>query len=308
MAVQKMNQQISELKALFDKNQQKHENQSVNELREKKFNTELNAHAKERKGKKYIPDPFIKSFDDKMIEKGYTIASSERAGGMGNSFDFIFTLANGVKKNAELKVLSGTKLPQLSDVYVGSHQIINGEFDKFLNKWLPKLVTIKEKFNISAAIPTVDELKKNICKTGKSSCAFLEELKAKIKSNSKLRSELNDISKTFINEFLNEEKDNVSKDSIKKVYQEKLNCKDIIIIYNKKSGNFIIKDNNKIEIDVVSCDLKLSKDGKFNIGFEVKFKITKNNKTEEKKTIVRLRWKNRNGVYGPAWKLDPIEK
>jgi hypothetical protein len=308
MAVQKANQQISELKALFDKNQQKHENQAVNELREKQFNTELNAHAKGRNDKKYIPDPFIKSFDDKMIEKGHIITSSKRAGGMGNSFDFILTLVNGVKKNAELKVLSGTKLPQLSDVYIGSHQIINGENYKFVNKWLEKLVTIKEKFNISTAVPTLDELKKNICKPGKSSCAFLEELKAKIKSDSKLREELNNISKAFINEFLNQEKDNVSKDAIKKVYQEKLNCKDIIIIYNKKSGNFIIKDNNKIEIEVLSCDLKLSKDGKFNIGFEVKFKITKNNKTEEKKTIVRLRWKNRNGLYGPAWKLDPIEK
>jgi hypothetical protein len=59
-----MNQQISELKALFDKNQQKHENQSVNELREKQFNSELNIYAKGRNDKKYIPDPFIKLFDD----------------------------------------------------------------------------------------------------------------------------------------------------------------------------------------------------------------------------------------------------
>ena len=72
----------------------------MNELWEQKLNKALNSHAKERNKEGYIPDPFVKALDDKMIEKGHTITSSERAGGMGNSFDFIFTMANGLKKNA----------------------------------------------------------------------------------------------------------------------------------------------------------------------------------------------------------------
>ena len=134
------------------------------------------------------------------------------------------------------------------------------------------------------------------------------ELKDIIKSNQKFREKLNTYSKEFISQILKDEEKNISRDAIKKVYQDKLNCKDIIIIYNKKTDNFTIKDNNKLDIDIADIQLKSSKDKKHMIGFEVKFNITKNGKSEVKSTVIRLRWKNRNGVYGPAWKLDPIEK
>lgn len=288
--------------------QKKCDNQIVNEYREKLLCDGLNEYVKNIKNKEYKADPLIDTLYKKLEAKNYIISSCKRKGGMGASYDFELKLSDGTTINAELKVLNSNRLPQLSDVYIGSHKLIPGEFDKFTNRWINKLESIKKDFSLKENIPSIDDLKKNICKPGTSPCKFLEELKAKIKADPKSREKLNLISKEFIDKFLIDYETNLNKNAIKKVYEEKLNCKDIIIIYNKKTKNFTLKDDNKLEIELKSIELKSSKDGKHNIGFQVKFDVTKKDKTEEKSTIIRLRWKNRNGVYGPAWKLDPIEK
>ncbi len=98
--------------------------------------------------------------------------------------------------------------------------MIDGEFDKFINRWINKLESIKKDFSLKENIPSIDDLKKNICKPGTSPCKFLEELKAKIKADQKSREKLNLISKEFIDKFLIDYENNVNKNAIKKIVNQ----------------------------------------------------------------------------------------
>ena len=99
----------------------------------------------------------------------------------------------------------------------------------------------------------------------------------------------------------------VSKDNIIEQYKQKLNCKDLMIIYNRKTQNLSVKRNTKdFKIDIKSLSLQKCRHNKYNIGLNVVFSIMKNNIETLENVVLRLRWKNNNGILNPACKLDNI--
>ncbi len=291
---------------LFNIQQIKAENDCVNRQREKLFIETIN--------NKNMECPIINTIIT-TLNNTYSLEfiNCIGKGGMTDSYDFIFTCKtnNEIKKlNVELKVLNSFKLPQLADIYLKNNNIIQNQYKMFCCNWLYKyLPHIKYKFNIMAELPTLDEIKTNICKPGKSNCDFLQELKDNIKTNKENNKYLKDLSKRFIDKFIKKNMNKINNDVIVELYKKKLNCKDFIIIYNKKTKNTKITNNNKIiNIELINITKKFCLNNKYIVGLNLLFNITlSNNIIEEKQANIRLVWKNNNGVYGPAWKLSPLE-
>ncbi len=323
------------LSLMFNYDQKKSENGAINKIRENLFVLHMNQSTSHS-----IIDP-IKAA---LASKGLKFITCISKGGMTNSYDFVFNCEDNVVCNVELKVLTSFKLPQLTDVYIScSNEIIVNQFELFTTEWIKILEKVRTDFNISTAMPNLTEVQDNICKPGKSNCMFLQDLKKKLDIKgpvinqadlnkadiimakiSPLSSEeqkfmenfsknftarLNLESRKFGSKFLDANFNKVSKANILSLYESKLNCKDLLVIYNKKTQTTKCKFNDKkFKLDISEIKLKKCKNNKYNIGILVTFKITKGTDITTEDVVIRLRWKNRNGLYGPAWKLDPITK
>jgi hypothetical protein len=325
-----MAEQAEMIKPTFDTltealnyHQKREDNQWINEIREQKLCNEINKHCTHRKKnpkQKCTCDDKLKQLLDKYETEDIIIVKCTRKGGMGASYDFVFEMSDGSTRNVELKVFDkSNKIPQLTDVYIKTRdELIENQFNSFIDTWEPVLKELKIEFKIDVALPSTEELMKNICKPGKSSCGFLEELKKNIKSNPNNNKKLNEASKKHIDKFLEENFKKISQANIINLYKQKLNCKDLIIIYNKKTGNFTLKYPKPFELSIDDVKLQKCRNNEYNIGLKVDFKVDFKDeiKDETKKksdvknihsAIIRLRWKNRNGVYGPSFKLDPLK-
>jgi len=228
-------------------------------------------------------------------------------GGRTDSFDMIFKCNDNILYNAELKVLSSYKLPQLSDISLKKkdYNIITNQYKLFVDSWALILSNIKKEFNMINNIPTVDELYDNLSKI--TICnPFIKELKQIISDKDKNKI-LNDHSIKHIDNFLTNNINMVNKNNIIEQYKQKLNCKDLMIIYNRKTQNLNVKKNTKdFTLDIKSISLQKCRYNKYNIGLNVVFIIINNNIETLENVIIRLRWKNNNGILNPAWKLDNI--
>lgn len=281
------------------------ENGYVNIQRENIISSGLNDYIKNKDDKNYKCDPKIKEIYDLFKQDGFEIEKCEKKGGMSESYDFLLTMKSGDKKTCEFKGMK--KMVQLSDQFLKNTNIIENCFELFTNIWIEKLKESKKNFNMKTEIPTIEELRENICKTGKSSCEFLEELKKNClnKKNADIQNEL---SKETISQFIKDNETKVDKKLINKIYTEKYKCKDFNLHYDQKLDIFMLKTNKKImDLEIKDISLKYNKNKKYVIGFDIKFDITENNIKQQKSSIIRFIWKNRNGVYCPAWKLCPIK-
>ena len=294
------------LKELFDHQQDKSKNDIINREREKLFIENIN--------KKDMSCPIINTVitvlkNDYMYDFNNCIGK----GGMTDSYDFIFNCTHNninVNLNIELKVLNSYKLPQLADIYIKNNNIIQNQYKSFCHNWLTKyLPHIKKKFDIQSDLPTYNDIQINICKPGKSPCEFLQELKENIKTNKENNLYLKELSKRFIDRFIKKNYNKINREVIVDLYKSKLNCKDFIIIYNKKQEQIKIINNKSkiINIELTNITKKYCMNNKYIVGLNLLFRVTKTNIIEEKTAHLRLVWKNNNGVYGPAWKLSPLE-
>jgi hypothetical protein len=283
----------------FNYQSSKCENDCITKIREQKLCEDIQKFIKDRTIKiDSITKNIINKIEDEYKNK---FVSFNQKGGRTSSYDFEIKFDNGQLINTELKVFKNTnKLPQLSDIYLSSNsEIIKNQFKIFCIRWLCVLEQIKIKFNIIEPLPSIDELSECLCKTT-STNLFLQKIKSMYKSNIKNKNEIMVLAKKYISKYLEDNLKNINNQEIETIYKNKIGCKDIIIIYNQKTQNIIIRKKEQINIELKDIKLQKCKDKKNNIGLLCSFNYMKNNETTEKKSIIRLRWKNNSGIYGIA--------
>ena len=290
------------LSELFNFKTTKQTNGEVNKLRECRFVQEINCGNSS--------DSIIANLKNQFNKYDITIKKCVQKGGCQNSHDFEIECEqnnNIIKFNVELKVSSTGKLAQLSDVYIkNNNSIFTNEFTSFINGWYEILKGIKKTFKLETELKK-DDIRQYICKVPKKdyqNSEFIEELKDIIKSSSNKRTQLNNITKEYISNFLADNFNSHSKEAILDLYKSKLNCKDFIIIYKQTGQKLILVKNEPTDISITKVELLKAGEGTLNVGLKVYFKFTDKNKNEETKlTTIRLRFKNGTGLYGVAWQL-----
>lgn len=91
------------------------------------------------------------------------------------------------------------------------------------------------------------------------------------------------------------------------MYKKKLDCKDFIIKYIQSSKKLEVIKNEPLQIEIDNVMKKKNKDNNCNVGYEIKFKITENEKVTFETATIRLRYKNGTGLYGVCWQLGIVK-
>ena len=284
-------------------------NDFINKLRESLFVKEFHKHISHIKTRNNncecdskIKD-VIKKIEEHKIEPKDIIQN----GGRSKSYDFTITDIKNTKYILELKVNNNisksNKLPQLCDIYLSSsNYIIENQYDIFLQAWLLNLENLKKEFNLSSSIPTLEELKNNLCLTDKTSkIQFLNEIYKKYKADSKFKKNISSKSKECVHNFITNNFNKLNKEQIKKIIEEKLNCKNFICLYNQTKEQILVEECTLYKININENEISLIKDrtGKYNTGYSINF----TNNSDKYNIKITCSWKNNTGVYGPYFKF-----
>lgn len=207
-------------------------------------------------------------------------------GGRSKSYDMEVVCDDNIY-SIELKVIRSKEPPQLADIYVNSSNFMFNN-NSFTESWYEYLLELKEKLNVKADIPKIQELEKNIFTIGNRKCKFLEELKA-INVHNDI---INQTAKKHIHEYIENHYNSFNISQIEQFYNTKLSIKDYIIIYN---GVFNLIKIDKTPLKIIGLEKQKDKKSIYNVGIKPYF-------SNNKSAIIRLRWKNGNGLYGPSYK------
>jgi hypothetical protein len=293
---------IKTLTEAFNYKSIKSENGEINSIREFLFRNNFTNHITHCRTRNNgcECDQLIKDSIKKFDEHNIFPKEINQAGGRNKSYDFSIIDIKNIEYKVELKVnnIKTKRPPQLCDIYLSSsNTIIENQYINFLESWKEYLEKLKKEFNLISNMPTIKELENNICLTGNSACTLLNEIKNK-KRDLKFKQQLEEYAKECSNNFITNNFIKVNKENVKKIIENKLNCKDIILKYNQTDKKIYLERCTKYNINII--DIKYSTDKKKrNNGYIIKF----NNNTEEFNIKIIFNWKNNIGIYGPYFKF-----
>lgn len=218
------------------------------------------------------------------------IVKTKSIGGR-NNVDFHIEYLNSMKEKIEMELefkngsLSVEKLPQFLQLYTTNKSVYL--FDEpyheyYYQYYLPKILKLLEERDIHLELPKYDEYLKHLNDTTKKNTFHYKLYQAY-----KKHKEINDIVKESIDEYLKKVGDKVNIGILNRKLRE------------QKNKVYLMTCNGKFVLEQVKDYMRVRR-----------FKYVKN-----KNTIVLeggmgceihclLRWKNGNGVRGPAWQIS----
>lgn len=293
-----------------------HTNRQQNELYNKERELRLVQFQDELKRSKLVQKLYNVFLNDYNLK----IITFKKSGSRRNSFDHKLITKQVNLRNEpikefqiEMKTNKNNKKvypwgdSQLCDVYLKRFfPIDNVTHEYFIKNYLYLFnIFLDNRKNKYFSLKYIDEIsyemyKKHIyTNNAHKKLNFFKVLKELYNTDENFKEEINDFQKKYCSDFLVNFQNDVNLKEMNEFICSKIKCKDFIILFDQTKDDWRVSPMAQEHFKIVKVELQPGKPNKRIGNFYIGYKVY----TGKYNFVIRLRWKNGNGILGPAWKI-----